>query len=64
MAPKRKIQIKNQKASRTRWNNQEEEAMEEHNYTIYKKVQPDIAVLSTMVQGANYRKTFFQKKRL
>ena len=59
MAPQRKIQIKNQKASRTRWDNQEEEAMEEPNCTIYKKVQSDIAILSTQVQGTNYRKAQF-----
>lgn len=61
MPPKRKSQNKAQYAANVRWGNivteeedvDEEEVLEEP--LEIRKINPDIAVMSTFVQGTNYR---------
>lgn len=59
MAPKRKSQNKAQHAANARWGNvaietEEEEVLDEQ--IEAKRINPDIAVLSTFIQGTNYRR--------
>lgn len=56
MAPKRKIQIKNQKAINIRWNKKDDDKEEIQEDVPYKKVQPDMAVISTLVQGSGFQR--------
>lgn len=56
MAPKSKMQLKNQHSSNTRWKKSEEIQDDEANHVQAKHVNPDIAVLSTFIQGSNYRR--------
>lgn len=59
MAPKKKAQIKAQNAANIRWGNislekEEEDISEMQSET--KNIEPDMAVISTLIQGTNYRR--------
>lgn len=59
MAPKRKSQIKAQNAANIRWGNNSLEEEEENICEMQSEawnINPDIAVISTFIQGTNYRR--------
>lgn len=59
MAPKSKLQLKNQKAAQARWIDQKDEEMQSQNNNMsqMKKVNPDLAVMSTLITGTNFKRT-------
>ena len=58
MAPKSKLQLKNQKAAQARWVDQKDEEKQSqfNKMNQMKKVNPDIAVMSTLITGTNFKR--------
>lgn len=58
MAPKSKLQLKNQKAAQIKWIDQNDKEMlpQCNNMNQMKKVNPGIAVMSTLITGTNFKR--------